>query len=204
MLKSRRIAVEHVGPVEHPCIQVVRRTVVTIALTDHVVAVRPDGELRIIVRDPELEGVRKKAVRDRVRTFGNRNALHCQRIARVRQVVSKLGDYPTVRQMVVNDIRIAPPADAAVVVRRSARPQCLGIGWTRQPIAVLIKDLESEVHNLNVMIGPYGAVGVWRSVARLVGVEIGRGSCEWRRGTVKDLGGFVYFLSGVPKRIRTT
>jgi hypothetical protein len=42
--------------------------------------------------------------------------LHRQRIARVRQVVSKLGDDPAVRQMVIEDIGIPSAADTAVVV----------------------------------------------------------------------------------------
>jgi hypothetical protein len=55
LLESRRVAVQHVGPVEHPRIQIAGRAVVVISLTDQVVAVWLDCEFRIVVLNSELE-----------------------------------------------------------------------------------------------------------------------------------------------------
>src|SRR5258708_39915274 len=87
--------------------------------------------------------------------------------------------------MVINHIGIPPAADTAVVVRGGARPQCFGVGWTCQPVTILIKDLETEVHNLNIIIESHGAVGVRRAIPCLVSVAIGRGSQKFRRGNTE-------------------
>src|SRR5258708_39778100 len=88
--------------------------------------------------------------------------------------------------MVIKDINIAPAADTAVVVRGGARPQGLGVRRTHQAGATLVKDLESEVDDLNVMIRPDGTIVVRRSVARLVAVEIGGGIQKFRRGDAES------------------
>src|SRR5262245_31442423 len=127
LLESRRIAGQHIGSVEYPRVEVRVCTALTL-LSDHVIPVRPDRELRKVVRNTQLEGVGIKAVCHWVRPSGNCNALHHQWIAYGCQVVRKLADDPAVRKMVIKDIRIPPASNEAIVVRGGARPQGLEIG----------------------------------------------------------------------------
>src|SRR5439155_25719202 len=106
-----RVAGEHLHPVEDDGVQAATREP---SLRAHVVPVRPDADLRIVVSEGEGEVVEEPAAGDRIARLRDRDTL-MRRWRREAGRVGELADQPAIGEIVVDDNRIA-------VVSGRARP----------------------------------------------------------------------------------